>query len=82
MGAEAAPTLARALMAQGRAASTPAVAVENAGASHARLTETTLAGLAVAPLRTEGGPLLIVIGEVAALAATRSSHCADRRAFA
>lgn len=82
MGAEAAPTLAQALMAQGRAASTPVAAVENAGASHARLTEMTLAGLAVEPLRTEGGPLLIVIGEVAALAAVRSSHCADRRASA
>lgn len=81
MGAEAAPALARALMAEGRAGRTPVVAVENAGAPHARLTETSLADLGAAPLRTGGGPLLIVVGEVAASAA-RSRQYADRKALA
>jgi uroporphyrin-III C-methyltransferase len=82
MGAEAAPTLARALIAEGRSASTPVAAVENAGAAYARLTEMTLADLGAAPLRTGGGPLLIVVGEVAALATAQSRHHAERRAFA
>lgn len=82
MGAEAAPAWARALMAEGRAAGTPVAAVENAGAPHARLAEMTLAELGAAPLRRGGGPLLIVVGEVAALAANRSGHHADQRAFA
>lgn len=81
MGAEAAPALARALMAEGRAASTPVAAVESAGAPDARLTTTTLAALAADPLRTTGGPLLVVVGEVAAAAAARSHQDAGRRAF-
>jgi uroporphyrin-III C-methyltransferase len=68
-GAEAAELAAR-LMAAGRPASTPVAIVERASAPDARLTRTTLKALADegAP-ESSGGPVLIVVGEVAAQAA-------------
>ncbi|ADG10521.1 uroporphyrinogen-III C-methyltransferase [Caulobacter segnis] len=82
MGVEAAPRLAKALMAAGRAPSTPVAAVENAGAQHARLTVTTLVDLRDGLISTTGGPVLIVVGEVAANAVAMK-HCnANQRIFA
>lgn len=68
MGGEAASNLAKALIAAGRPPSTPVAVVERAGAPEARLTPTSLAALTLGPLANEGGPLLIVVGEVAAAA--------------
>lgn len=74
MGAEAAPALARALIDAGRAVSTPVAAVERAGDPRSRLTLTTLGALTAGPIATEGGPLLIVVGEVAAGAAVAEAR--------
>lgn len=69
MAREACAAVTRRLMEQGRSGRTPAIAVENAGAVHARLIradlETLPARLAEAAF---GGPVLLVIGEVAAMA--------------
>lgn len=69
MSRDAAPAIASRLIAAGRPAATPALAVENAGRPEARLVTSTLAALprdlaAIAPT----GPVLIVVGEVAAQA--------------
>lgn len=57
------------LIAEGRPAATPAAAIENAGAAHARLftgdLRTLPAALAAA---TPDGPVMVVVGEVAAMA--------------
>jgi uroporphyrin-III C-methyltransferase len=82
MGAEAAPSLARALIAAGRSPSTPVATVESAGAPHARMTPTTLADLTDGVAPTAGGPLLIIVGEVAAAATAQPHVATDRRAFA
>jgi uroporphyrin-III C-methyltransferase len=69
MGREALLAVARRLIAEGRAATTPAVAVESAGSPAARLIRGTLETL---PASLEAaacdGPVMIVIGEAAALA--------------
>lgn len=69
MARDAAHAAAARLMAEGRAPSTPALAVENAGRPEARLVPATLATLgdAVAAERFTG-PVLLVVGEVAAMA--------------
>ena len=69
MGRDTAPAAAQRLMAGGRAASTPVLVVENAGRTTAQGFRTDLAGLGetLAAL-TLDGPVLIVVGEVAALA--------------
>lgn len=69
MGRDAAPAIARRLIAAGRSPATPALAVENAGRPEARLVGSTLARLAddLAALAATG-PVLIVVGEVAAQA--------------
>jgi uroporphyrin-III C-methyltransferase len=57
------------LMAEGRPASTPAIAVENAGRPQARLIHATLGSLGAAiEAAAPSGPVLLVIGEVAARA--------------
>ena len=64
----AGPVTAR-LMAEGRPASTPAIAVENAGRPDARLLTATLSTLAQVVDRADlRGPVLLLIGEVAARA--------------
>ena len=68
MGGGAAEELSRRLIEAGRAANTPAVAVESAGTPRARLRRGSVAGLASLVEGGEGGPVLLVIGEVAALA--------------
>ncbi|HEY8616105.1 uroporphyrinogen-III C-methyltransferase [Phenylobacterium sp.] len=72
MGGAAAGELARRLIAAGRPAVTPAAVVESAGRPEARrLFAGSLAGLAEARLAGEGGPVLIVVGEVAGLPAVQ-----------
>lgn len=70
MGRTAAALLAGQLIAAGLAADTPSAAVENAGAATARLVQAPLDGLAgiLGDLDPQG-PVLILIGEVAARSA-------------
>jgi len=68
MGGGAAEELGARLVAAGRAASTPALAVENAGSPWARLTRGTVGDLGRLVEGAKGGPVLLVVGEVAALA--------------
>ena len=68
MGGEVAGDLARRMIAAGRSAETPAVAVEKAGGADARVYPATLATLAERVAGAGDGPLLIVVGEVAARA--------------
>ena len=67
MGVSTAGLIAQRLTAAGRAASTPALIVENASRANERRILTTLAGLAVA---AEGlkGPALLMVGEAMAMA--------------
>lgn len=77
MGGGAAETLSARLIDAGRAASTPAVAVESAGTPQARLRRGTVGELARLVDGGEGGPVLLIVGEVAALAdagATAGEH--------
>lgn len=78
MGGEAAPDLAKALVTAGRATSTPVAVIERAGAADARLTTTSLGTLTSGPVPTCGGPVLIVVGEVAALAQDQTSKAVER----
>lgn len=68
MGGSAAGELSRRLIAAGRSPSTPALVVERAGSPRARLTRGSLGRLAEMAVSVDGGPILIVVGEVAALA--------------
>ena len=73
MGLSTAPRIAERLIAAGRAASTPVVVVENASLPHERRVLTTLSGLSTAAADLDG-PALLVIGEVAALAAETTAQ--------
>ena len=73
MGGSAAEELRERLIAAGRPASTPALAVENAGAPGARLSLGTLDELPALAACENGGPVLIVVGEAAAWA--RDTRC-------
>ncbi len=68
MGGEVAGALCERMIAAGRAPDTPAIAIEQAGDARARLYRATLATLASQLADTGGGPVLIVIGDVAARA--------------
>ncbi len=68
MGGEVASALSERMIAAGRSPDTPAIAIEQAGDERARLYHATLATLAGQLADTRGGPVLIVIGEVAARA--------------
>lgn len=68
MGGEVAGALSERMIAAGRSPDTPALAVEKAGGADAQIYHATLATLAER-LTTTGGPVLIIIGEVAAQAA-------------
>jgi uroporphyrin-III C-methyltransferase len=69
MGRDAIAAAAAQLIAAGRSPQTPAAAIENAGAPHARLIGSTLEGLGQAVAEAAcSGPVIIVIGEVAAKA--------------
>lgn len=69
MGSEVVAALCRKMIAAGRAPSTPALAVEQAGSVDARLYPGTLETLSDQLATAGSGPILIVIGEVAARAA-------------
>ncbi|MDB5460173.1 MAG: uroporphyrin-III C-methyltransferase [Caulobacteraceae bacterium] len=74
MARDAAGQAADRLMACGRSPSTPAIAVENAGRKDARLVQADLSTLgAVVETAALRGPVLLVIGEVAAKAANRGA---------
>jgi uroporphyrin-III C-methyltransferase len=78
MGREAVVGIAAQLIAAGRSPQTPAAAVENAGAPHARLIASPLADLGQAVAEAAcTGPVIIVVGDVAAKAwaATVSPEC-------
>jgi uroporphyrin-III C-methyltransferase len=70
MGGAAAEAISARLIAAGRCASTPALAVACAGGPNARLRRGQLADLASLVPHDEAGPVLLVIGDVAALAHT------------
>lgn len=72
MGRDSAVAVSAGLIAQGRAPDTPVVAVESAGSPQARIYPATLATLAQALRAAGDGPVMIVVGEVAALAAAWS----------
>lgn len=67
MGGDVAHALCARMIAAGRAPSTPAVAVEQAGGANARIYHGTLETLGQR-LDSHGGPVVIVVGEVAAQA--------------
>ena len=74
MSRDAAGPVADRLMAEGRLATTPALAVENAGRPEARLIRSTLADLAQDLAEaTLSGPVVIVIGPTAARALDRQA---------
>jgi uroporphyrin-III C-methyltransferase/precorrin-2 dehydrogenase/sirohydrochlorin ferrochelatase len=73
MGAREIGRIAARLIEAGRAASTPVVAIENATRDGERRIAGTLADIA-SKLGTPDGPVLIVIGEVVALAAERAGR--------
>ncbi|HEX7760944.1 MAG TPA: uroporphyrinogen-III C-methyltransferase [Caulobacteraceae bacterium] len=68
MGGGAGEALSARLIAAGRAPTTPVLAVESAGGPQSRLATGTLAQLPRLAASVNGGPVLIVVGEVAALA--------------
>jgi len=68
MGLSTAPMIAARLILAGRSGATPVVVVENASRAEERRVLTTLAGLPEA-VRELDGPAILIIGEVAALAA-------------
>jgi uroporphyrin-III C-methyltransferase len=79
MGGAAAEELSQRLIAAGRAPSTPVLAVESAGAPGSRLARGTLEFLSDLTTPQNGGPILIVVGEVAALATVEVSELRDER---
>jgi len=69
MGRDQAGAVADQLVRQGRSASTPAIAVENAGHAGSRAISSTLGGLAAAiDAAQPTGPVVLLIGDVAARA--------------
>lgn len=69
MSRDAATAVAERLIASGRRADTPALAVENAGRPNARLIQTRLSNLGQTVAEAKmTGPVLLVVGEVAAQA--------------
>lgn len=83
MARDACGPVADRLIAAGRSPATPAIAIENAGSTTARLVASDLAGLAARLAEAAPtGPVLLVVGEVAALAqiATEMTEPARRAA--
>ena len=76
MGRDAAGPLSRALIAAGRPARTPALAVESAGRPEARITAGDLGGLDALVAGAGDGPLLFVVGEATALAGQKIKRTA------
>ena len=79
MARDAAGAAADRLIAKGRSPRTPAIAVENAGAPHARMIDATLATLPAALAEAAcSGPVLLVIGEATAMARSEPVAALDR----
>lgn len=78
MGLSMAAPIAARLLGAGRAASTPALIVENASRAEERRVVTTLAGLAEAAA-TLNGPALLIVGEAMALATSRQDEAVEGR---
>lgn len=75
MGRDQIAAVAERLTCHGRSAATPAIAVENAGHPYARAIASTLGGLAEAVAAAgPTGPVVLLIGEVAARAAVRPAE--------
>jgi uroporphyrin-III C-methyltransferase len=70
MGGREAIVTAKRLLAQGRAASTPVVVIENCSRDNERITRTTLAGLAEG-LGQANGPVLVMMGEALRMRASQ-----------
>jgi uroporphyrin-III C-methyltransferase len=68
MGGGAAEALSQRLIEAGRSPATPAAVIESAGSPKAKLRRGTVGDLARLVENGEGGPVLLVVGEVAALA--------------
>ena len=77
MGGASLGPLANQLIAAGRKGSTPVLVVENAGRPDARSAAATLASLAGLSGFADGGPVLIIVGEVAAMAAMEQTPVAE-----
>jgi len=77
MGGEVAQALCERMIAAGRAPGTPAVAIEQAGGANARIYHGTLRTLGER-LTSQGGPVVIVVGEVAAQARERAVEVAEQ----
>ena len=80
MGRDQIAAVAERLTERGRSAATPAIAVENAGYPEARVIASTLGGLAQAvAAAAPTGPVVLLIGEVAARAAATGVSDRQRR---
>jgi uroporphyrin-III C-methyltransferase len=73
MAAGASQEIARALLAAGKPATTPAALVESASLESERRLQTTLGALARAPLPRAEGPATLCFGEVFALQAAAAA---------
>ena len=79
MGAGDAEAVASALVARGRAPSTPVALIENASRANRAVTSGTLATLPALAEARGGGPVLIVVGEVVRDAAIEAAVELERR---
>jgi uroporphyrin-III C-methyltransferase len=78
MGRDQAGAIAERLIRQGRSAATAAVAIENAGYRDARAAHSTIGGLSAAVTEAGfDGPVVLLIGEVAARARNAGAAAAD-----
>jgi uroporphyrin-III C-methyltransferase len=82
MGGAAAQAIGDRLVAAGRSPATPALAVASAGGPDARLRQGRLADLASLVPPQEAGPILLVVGDVAALAQSDNVEAEARQEFA
>jgi uroporphyrin-III C-methyltransferase len=79
MGADSAAAVSERLIAAGRDPSTPVLAVENAGRDDARCFRGTVASLAQTLAHRGSGPVVIIVGEVAALSSALHDDAALAR---
>jgi len=79
MGATDAQAVASALIARGRASSTPVALIENASRTDRAVTSGTLATLPALAAARGGGPVLIVVGEVVRDVALAAADDLERR---
>lgn len=77
MGGAAAEQIRARLIAAGRSAATPVAVIENVGSPRVRAVSGTLEGLAGLAAMTGAGPVMIVVGDVAALGNIASAEIAE-----